>query len=125
MYPDSLRYSETHQWVRVEDKNVAVIGITDYAQEQLGEVVYLDLPQAGDELTAGELMGSVESVKSVSDLYIPVTGKVIAVNEPLLDDPAKINGDTYGEGWMVKVDMSNPGEVDSLLTAAEYQAKLD
>jgi len=122
MYPDNLKYSATHQWVRVED-GVAVVGITDYAQEQLGEVVYLDLPQVGDELTAGEVMGSVESVKSISDLYSPVSGKIIEVNEPLMDEPAKINQDPY-EAWMVKLEMATPTDLDGLLTAAEYQAKL-
>ena len=122
MNPDNLKYSESHQWVRVED-GVAVVGITDYAQEQLGEVVYLDLPQVGDELSADEVMGSVESVKSISDLYAPVSGKVIEVNEPLLDEPAKINEDAYA-AWVVKLEMADAAEVDGLLTAAEYQAKL-
>ena len=90
MYPDNLKYTSTHQWVRVES-GIAVVGITDYAQEQLGEIVYVELPQEGDELTAGEMMGSVESVKSISDLSSPVSGRVIAVNEPVLDDPAMIN----------------------------------
>jgi len=122
MYPENLKYSATHQWVRVED-DVAVVGITDYAQEQLGEVVYLDLPQVGDELTAGEVMGSVESVKSISDLYSPVSGKITEVNEPLLDEPAKINAEPY-EAWMVKIELTTPTDLDGLLTAAEYQAKL-
>lgn len=123
MTPDNVKYTETHQWARKDD-NVAVIGITDYAQEQLGEVVYLDLPQVGDEVTAGEVMGSVESVKSISDLYSPVTGKVTKVHDELLDEPAKINEDTFGEGWMIEVEMSDPAEYDALLTAAEYAAKL-
>ena len=121
MYPDNLKYSATHQWVRVED-DTAVVGITDYAQEQLGEVVYLDLPQVGDELTAGEVMGSVESVKSISDLYSPVGGKVLEVNEPLMDEPANINMDPY-EAWMVKIEMTTSSDLDGLLTAVEYQAK--
>lgn len=124
MYPDNLKYAETHQWVRVEG-NTAVVGITNYAQEQLGEVVYADLPQVDDTVSAGEVMGSVESVKSISDLYSPVSGKVIEVNEPLMDEPAKINSDPYGEGWMVKIEMSNPDEAANLLNAADYQAKLD
>jgi glycine cleavage system H protein len=122
MNPDTLKYSETHQWVRVED-NLAVVGITDYAQEQLGEVVYLSLPEVGDEFSAGEVMGSVESVKSISDLYSPVSGKIVEINESALDDPAQINQDAYGAGWMVKVEMSKPADVDGLLTAAEYGAK--
>lgn len=123
MYPDNLKYSEAHVWVRVEG-NLAIAGITHHAQDQLGDVVYLSLPEVGDELTAGEVMGSVESVKTISDLYAPVTGKVVEINEPLLDDPAQINGDPYGAGWMVKIEMVNPSEYDALLTAAEYQAKL-
>jgi len=123
MYPNNVKYSETHQWVQRED-NVVIMGITDYAQEQLGEVVYLDLPQVDDGITLGEVMGSVESVKSISDIYSPVSGRIIEVNEVLLDEPAKINEDAYGAGWMVKIEMSNPAEYDQLLTAAEYQAKL-
>ena len=123
MYPDTLKYTKTHQWVRADD-HIAVVGVTDYAQEQLGEVVYLDLPQVEDELTAGEVMGSVESVKSISDLNSPVSGKVIEVNEPLQDEPAKINEDPYA-AWMAKIDMTNASEYAGLLTAAEYQATLE
>lgn len=123
MYPDTIKYSEAHVWARVED-NTAIAGITDHAQEQLGDVVYLSLPEVGDELTAGEVMGSVESVKTISDLYAPVSGKVVEINEALLDDPGQINGDPYEAGWMVKIEMSNPADADALLTAAEYQAKL-
>jgi len=123
MNPENLKYSDSHQWVGVEGL-VATIGITAYAQEQLGEVVYVELPQVGDELAAGEVMGSVESVKSVSDLYNPVAGKVIAVNDELLDEPARINSDPYAAGWMVKIEMSNPLDYQGLLTAVEYQAKL-
>lgn len=124
MYPENLKYTENHIWVAA-DGNVATVGITAHAAEQLGEVVYLDLPQVGDDLTAGEAMGSVESVKSVSDLYSPVSGKVIEVNEPLLDEPAKINEDAFNAGWMVKIEMSNAMDYQGLLSAAEYQAKLD
>jgi glycine cleavage system H protein len=123
VYPDTIKYSEAHVWVRVED-NTAIAGITDHAQEQLGDVVYMSLPEVGDDVTASEVMGSVESVKTISDLYAPVSGKVVEINEALLDDPGQINGDPYEAGWMVKIDMSAPSEVDALLTAAEYQAKL-
>ena len=124
MYPENLKYTSTHQWVS-DEGGVVTVGITSYAQEQLGDVVYVDLPQIGDEVTAGEVMGSVESVKSISDLYSPVTGKIIEVNEPLMEEPITINNDPYGQAWMVKIEMTNPSEIDGLLSAADYQAKLD
>ena len=118
--PEDLHYSKDHEWVRV-DGDVATIGITDYAQNSLGDVVYVELPKVGDELAAQEAFGSVESVKAVSELFTPVSGKVTAVNETLQDDPEKVNSDPYGEAWMIRVKMSSPGEVDSLLTVAEYE----
>ena len=118
--PEDLHYSKDHEWVRVEG-DVALIGITDYAQNSLGDVVYVELPKAGEEFAATESFGSVESVKAVSEMFSPVSGSVVAVNEALADEPEKVNGDPYGEGWMIRVRMSNPGEVDSLLTAAEYE----
>ncbi len=118
--PESLHYSKDHEWVRVEG-DVAVIGITDHAQEQLGDVVYVELPKAGDEFAANESFGSVESVKAVSEIFTPVSGKVTEVNESLTDEPEKVNTKPYGEGWMLKIKMSSPGEVDSLLTGAEYE----
>jgi glycine cleavage system H protein len=118
--PEDLHYSKDHEWVRVEG-DVAVIGITDYAQNSLGDVVYVELPKVGEEFAANESFGSVESVKAVSEMFSPVSGKVAEVNEALNDEPEKVNGDPYGEGWMIKVRMSAPGEVDSLLTAAEYE----
>jgi glycine cleavage system H protein len=124
MNPENLKYTDTHQWARIEE-GVAVVGVTSYAQDQLGEIVYVELPQVGDEVTAGEVMGSVESVKSISDINSPVSGKVIEVNEPLMDEPAKINQDPYGDAWMVKIDMVNPAEAEMLLSAADYQMKLD
>ena len=118
--PEDLHYSKDHEWVRVEG-DVAVIGITDYAQNSLGDVVYVELPKAGEEFAANESFGSVESVKAVSEVFSPVSGTVAEVNEALNDEPEKVNGDPYGEGWMISVRMSSPGEVDSLLTAAEYE----
>jgi len=118
--PESLHYSKDHEWVRVEGE-VAVIGITDHAQEQLGDVVYVEVPKPGDEFAANESFGSVESVKAVSEIFTPVSGKVAAINESLADEPEKVNKDPYGEGWMIKIKMSSKGEVDSLLTAAEYE----
>ena len=118
--PEDLHYSKDHEWVKVEG-NQAVIGITDYAQDSLGDVVYVELPKEGEEFAANEPFGSVESVKAVSEVFTPVAGVVVKINESLADDPEKVNEDPYGEGWMVRVRMSNPGEVDSLLTAAEYE----
>jgi glycine cleavage system H protein len=118
--PDDLHYSKDHEWVRV-DGNVAIVGITDYAQDSLGDVVYVELPKVGDDFAANESFGSVESVKAVSEVFSPVSGEVSGTNETLADTPEKVNQDPYGEGWMIRVEMSNPGEVDSMLTAAEYE----
>ncbi len=118
--PENLHYSKDHEWVRVEG-DTAVVGITDHAQEQLGDVVYVELPKAGEDFAAHESFGSVESVKAVSEIFTPVSGKVAEVNESLNDEPEKVNQDPYGDGWMLKIKMSSRGEVDSLLTAAEYE----
>jgi glycine cleavage system H protein len=118
--PEDLHYSKDHEWVRVEG-NEAIIGITDYAQNSLGDVVYVELPKPGDQFAANESFGSVESVKAVSEVFTPVTGEVTSINESLADEPEKVNADPYGNGWMIRIRMSNPGSVDSLLTAAEYE----
>jgi glycine cleavage system H protein len=118
--PEDLHYSKDHEWVRV-DGDIATIGITDYAQNSLGDVVYVELPKVGDEFATNESFGSVESVKAVSEVFTPVAGEVVAINEELNDSPEKVNSDPYGEGWMIRVRMKNPGEVDSMLTAAEYE----
>ena len=118
--PEDLHYSKDHEWVRV-DGNEAIIGITDYAQNSLGDVVYVELPKAGEEFAANESFGSVESVKAVSEVFTPVAGTVAKINEALADEPETVNSDPYGGGWMIRVKMSNYGEVDSLLTAAEYE----
>ena len=118
--PEDLHYSKDHEWVRVEG-DVAVIGITDYAQNSLGDVVYVELPKAGESFAANESFGSVESVKAVSEIFTPVSGEVAEANGSLNDEPEKVNTDPYGDGWMIKLKMSSAGEVDSLLTAAEYE----
>jgi len=118
--PEDLHYSKDHEWVRV-DGDQAIIGITDYAQNSLGDVVYVELPKTGDEFAANEAFGSVESVKAVSEVFTPVTGTVAQINESLADEPEAVNSDPYGSGWMIRIKMSNAGEVDSLLTAAEYE----
>src|SRR6478672_9939439 len=118
--PEELHYSKDHEWVRVDGNN-ATIGITDYAQNSLGDVVYVELPKSGDDFSANESFGSVESVKAVSEMFTPVSGVVAEVNQSLNDEPEKVNSDPYGDGWMVCMKMGNPGEVDSLLSAAEYE----
>ena len=118
--PEDLHYSKDHEWVRV-DGDQAIIGITDYAQNSLGDVVYVELPKAGEEFAANESFGSVESVKAVSEVFTPIAGAVVTINEALADEPETVNSDPYGEGWMIRLKMANPGEVDSLLTAAEYE----
>lgn len=119
-FPEELRYSSEHEWVAVED-DVATVGITDYAQEQLGDVVYIELPAVGDEVIKDEAFGVVESVKAVSDLYAPVSGRVIGVNTDLPESPEVINEDPYGDGWMIKVKMSDMTELDDLMTAEQYE----
>jgi glycine cleavage system H protein len=123
MYPKDLRYDKEHEWVRLEGGE-ATIGISHFAQDQLGEVVYVDLPSAGDEVTAGDTFGEIESVKSVSELYAPVSGEVVKVNEALDDAPETVNEDPYGEGWMIVVKVSDPSAVDGLMSAEDYEAFL-
>jgi glycine cleavage system H protein len=118
--PDSLRYTKEHEWIRV-DGNVATIGITDYAQGELGDIVYVTLPAAGTALAQMAVFGTVEAVKTVSDLYAPVSGKVVEVNSGLNDAPDAVNRSPYDEGWMIRVEMSNPAELDALLTPAAYR----
>ena len=119
--PENLRYAATHEWVRVEG-DTAVVGITDFAQHELGDVVYLDLPEVGRQLTKGAPFGAVESVKAVSDLYAPVSGEIVEINQPLMDAPESINTAPYDAGWMLKIRMSDAAETDSLLDAKEYAA---
>jgi glycine cleavage system H protein len=118
--PADLRYSKEHEWVRVEGEEAA-IGITFFAQDQLGDVVFLDLPDVGSAVKQFEKFGEVESVKSVSDLYSPVSGEVIARNDAAIDAPEKVNADPYGEGWLIRVRLAGAGEVESLLDAEQYE----
>lgn len=121
MFPEDLKYYKEHAWVRV-DGDTAEIGISDYAQEALGDIVYLELPGVGTTVAAGETFGEVESVKSVSQLFSPVSGEIVEVNEDLVNAPEVINSHPYAEGWMLKVRLSDPGELDSLMSAEEYKA---
>jgi len=116
---DGFKYASSHEYVNVEG-DVATVGISDFAQAELGDVVYVELPEVGSTVTAGEGFGVVESVKAASDVYAPVSGEVVATNDSLADDPSKVNSDAFGEGWLMKVKMTNASEVDSLLDAAAY-----
>jgi glycine cleavage system H protein len=119
--PDELRYSAEHQWARLDGGRVRV-GITDYAQDALGEVLSIDLPELDSSVSAGEVIGEVESSKSVSDVFSPVTGRVVEVNAALFDEPAPLNDDPYGEGWICLVEVADSGELEGLLDAAAYRA---
>jgi glycine cleavage system H protein len=119
-YPSDLRYTKEHEWARIEDK-VVTVGITRFAVEQLGDITMVELPDEGDDVAQDEVFGTVESVKAVSDLFAPVSGKVIKINNPLTDSPEYVNEDPYDEGWLLQIEMSDPAQVDSLLSADEYQ----
>ena len=119
--PQQLRYSQEHEWVLVEEDNLATIGITDYAQDQLGDVVFVELPEPDTRLTQDEPFGVVESVKAVSDIYAPISGTVKEVNTELLNTPETLNEDPYGDAWLVQVEMNDPEELDALMTAEEYE----
>ncbi len=119
MNPEDCRYTREHEWVRVEG-DLAVVGITDFAQEQLGDVVYVELPEQGASVTQNQPFGSIDSVKTASDLFSPISGEVVEVNGAVADDPALVNSDPYGEGWMIKVRPSDLSELDSLMSAEEY-----
>ncbi len=119
--PAELKYSNDHEWCRVEGE-FAYVGITDFAQSELGDIVFVDIQSEGETLAAGDIFGTIEAVKTVSDAFTPVSGEVVEVNPAIDADPALVNKDPYGEGWMVKIAMSNPSEVDALLSAEEYAA---
>lgn len=119
-FPDDYKYSKEHEWVLVEG-NVATVGITDFAQDQLGDIVFVELPAVGDKVSKEDAFGVVESVKAVSDIYAPVSGKVIEINDDLPENPEMLNEDAYGDGWIIKIDMSDPDEINDLMSAAEYE----
>lgn len=121
--PSDLRYTKEHEWIRVEGE-IAYVGITDYAQSELGEIVFVDINPEGETLAQDEVFGSVEAVKTVSDLNMPVAGEVLEINEAINDQPELVNNDPYGEGWMIKISVADPAELDTLLDAAGYQAHI-
>ena len=124
MYPNNLRYTKEHEWVDAKG-DAATVGITDYAQHELGDVVYVELPKVGAKFEAGKSFGSVESVKAVSEIYSPVSGEVTEINQKLADAPETINSDPHGTAWLIKLKMSKPDEVKGLMDAAAYQAYID
>ncbi len=127
-FPEDLKYTEEHEWVRQEDDGLVTIGITDYAQDQLGDIVYLELPKDGEEVRKEETVGIVESVKTVSDLFAPISGMIVESNEPLLDSPEILNDDPYGEGWLLRIRPQDESELKDLMDSdqyAEYIAEQD
>lgn len=121
--PSELKYTKEHEWIKV-DGDVATVGITDYAQSELGDIVYVEIETVVDTLSHGEVFGTVEAVKTVSDLFMPLSGEVIEMNEDLESSPESVNDDAYGKGWMVKIKLSNPSELESLLSAEAYSAEI-
>ena len=122
-FPANLRYTKDHEWIKL-DGNVATIGITDYAQRELGDIVYVEVETVGKSLKAGEIFGTVEAVKTVSDLFLPVDGTITQLNAALANSPESVNSDPYGEGWMIKMTVNNPADVEALMDAAAYDAQV-
>ena len=121
--PENVSYSDSHEWIQVES-DIATIGITDFAQSELGDIVFVELPSVGDQVEAGAAFGVVESVKAVNDVYAPVSGTVVAVNEDLEDRPELVNESPYAEGWMIRVQPSEPGQIDALMASEDYKSFL-
>ena len=120
-FPDTLRYTKEHEWIRLEDDGTTVtIGITAFAQSELGDIIFVEVETVGESLAKGDVFGTVEAVKAVSDLFMPISGTVLAFNEDLEDNPELVNEDPYGKGWMIQVELSDPGEVEGLLSAGQY-----
>ena len=122
--PEELKYTEEHEWVRTED-NIAVVGITDFAQGELGDIVYLEIDTLDSQIDSNAVFGTVEAVKTVSDLFMPIAGKVVEVNPSLEDNPELVNEDPYGEGWIIKIDITDESKLDSLLSASDYKDLID
>ena len=122
--PEELKYTEEHEWVRIE-KNIAVVGITDFAQGELGDIVYLEIDTLDSQIDSNQVFGTVEAVKTVSDLFMPIAGRVIEVNPSLEDKPELVNDDPYGKGWIIKIDISEQTQIDSLLSPSDYKNLID
>ncbi len=125
MHPEDRRYSREHEWARDEGDGTVLVGITDYAQEHLGDIVYLELPAVGTQLDRNQKLGEVESVKSVSDIFAPISGEVVAVNDVVVDSPEMVNEDPHGTGWLLRLTPSQPSELDELMSASDYEAMLE
>ncbi len=123
-FPEQLRYTKEHEWIKVEG-NVGIIGITDFAQKELGDIVYVDIPTMGEKVDRDSVFGTIEAVKTVSDIFSPITGKILEFNASLDGSPEKINQDPYGEGWIVKISVDHPDELNSLLSAEEYKSTIN
>ena len=124
VFPSNLKYTKSHEWIKIETK-IAIIGITDYAQDQLSDIVYVNLPQVGEFFEKGSVIGEFESVKSVDDFYMPISGKIIEINGKIRDNPDLINSSPYEEGWILKVKYSNPSELDTVLSVKQYQKLIE
>lgn len=123
--PTDLRYMSSHEWIRVESDGTAYVGISDHAQHAMGDLVYVELPEVGDTINAGDEVGVVESVKAASDIFSPVTGEIIAINEALNDNPEQVNSDPYGDGWLYRIKLADPEELEDLMSAEEYAEQLE
>lgn len=121
-FPANLKYTEEHEWIRVEDGNIAYVGITDYAQGELGEIVYVEVTALDEDLKANDIFGTVEAVKTTSDLYLPVSGKILEFNERLENEPELVNESPYGDGWIIKMELSDPSEIEKLMDAGAYES---
>jgi len=121
-FPAALRYTQEHEWIKLEEGNIATIGITDFAQGELGDIVFVEIETLGQELAENDIFGTIEAVKTVSDLFIPVTGKIIEVNPLVADAPETVNTDPYGDGWLVKIEVQNPGDIEKLLDVDAYKS---
>lgn len=122
--PDKLKYTAEHEWIKV-DGDIAIVGVTDFAQSELGDIVYVEIETEGESLEKGEVFGTIEAVKTVSDLFMPISGEVLEVNEALEDEPEKVNESPYGDGWMVKIKIANKSELDELLNAEDYKKEIE
>ena len=123
-FPADLRYTSEHEWVRITEGNIAVIGVTDFAQSELGDIVFVEIETLGQTFAANEIFGTVEAVKTVSDLFLPVAGKIIEINPALADEPELVNNDPYGEGWMIKIEVADLSEVEALMDSETYQSSI-